>query len=196
VKRTLIIVVAAVIALTLIWRPPGSASISQSSPSPSFSPRTSRGAHLVLTEAVVYITGAVKRPGLYRLRAGARADDGVRAAGGMLAAADPTGVNLAQRVSDGEEILVPLLGEPTMRVRGRRKARSKLLKSNAAPAIVDLNSASAEMLASIPGIGKTIAARIIDVRERDGAYQSLDELLDVAGMTQKRLERAEQFLHI
>ena len=114
----------------------------------------------------------------------------------MLAAADPTGVNLAQRVSDGEEILVPLLGEPTMRVRGRRKARSKLLKSNAAPAIVDLNSASAEMLASIPGIGKTIAARIIDVRERDGAYQSLDELLDVAGMTQKRLERAEQFLHI
>lgn len=114
----------------------------------------------------------------------------------MLAAADPTDVNLAERVSDGEEILVPLLGEPTPRARARRTARTKSSKTNALAVIVELNSASAESLASVPGIGKTIASRIVDVRERDGAYQSFDDLLDVAGMTQKRLELAEQYLRI
>ena len=59
---------------------------------------------------------------------------------------------------------------------------------------VDVNAADAAELAAVPGIGRAIAARIVELREREGAFTSLDELLDVAGMTQTRLERARPYL--
>lgn len=195
-KRNLVIAAAVVVILALIWRPPAAAPLSSSSPAPAFSPRHKHPGAPAQPDAVVYVAGAVKRPGLYHLRSGARADDGVRAAGGLLATADASGVNLAERVSDGQEILVPVLGEPTPHSRARRTPRAKTSKANGTPTVIDLNSASPEMLASVPGIGKTIASRIVAVRERDGPFQTTDELLDVAGMTQKRLERAEPYLRI
>lgn len=125
------------------------------------------------------------------MRAGARAGDAIRLAGGPSAAADPWAVNLAARVQDGDEIYVPRAGERAVPAakRGRR--------SRATPAAahdVDVNSADAETLGRVPGVGRAIAARIVELRERDGPYGSLDELLDVAGMTSGRLERARPFL--
>jgi len=150
-----------------------------------------RAAGVAQVAVVVYVAGAVARPGLYRLPAGARADDAVRAAGGMRPGADPVAVDLAARVADGDEILVPQEGEATPRPRGGRQRT----RASAAPvAAVPLNTAGVDELAAVPGIGRAIAARVVAVRDADGPFATLDELLDVNGMTPARLDRATPYL--
>jgi len=149
---------------------------------------------------VVYVTGAVKRPGLYQLRAGDRYAKAVELAGGFTASADSAGVNLAQRASDGDEIDVPAAGESTRSSATRRAAvnhhRSRRRSAKPPPdAGVDVNAAGEAELAAVPGIGRAVAGRIVELRQREGNFTSLDELLDVAGMTASRLERARPYLY-
>jgi competence protein ComEA len=144
-------------------------------------------------EVVVYVAGAVRNPGLYRLRAGDRNAQAVASAGGLTSSADAGGVNLAARAVDGDEIYVPVVGESprghaSARATRRRSARSLPNES------IDVNTAGVDELAVVPGIGRAIALRIVEMRERDGTFASLDELLDVAGMTEARLERARPYL--
>ncbi len=145
-------------------------------------------------EVVVYVVGAVRRPGLYHLRPGDRYAQAVASAGGLRSSADAAGVNLAQRAGDGEEIYVPAVGEaPRQR---SRQSRSRRHAATPPPdGSVDVNAADADALAAVPGIGRAVAARIVELREREGRFASLDELLDVAGMTQSRMERARPYLH-
>jgi competence protein ComEA len=149
---------------------------------------------------VVYVAGRVARPGLYRLASGARADDAVRLAGGMLGDADAVAVNLAAQLSDGDEVAIPALGDsPVRRNRttpGRRGARVPKHIASPSPSSVDVNAAGAVQLAAVPGIGAAIARRIVAVRDRDGPFDSLDELLDVNGMTASKLDRAGVYLTI
>jgi competence protein ComEA len=142
---------------------------------------------------VVYVAGAVAKPGLYRLRAGDRYAQAVALAGGMNASADPAGVNLAARAGDGDEIYVPVVGESS---RGRAPTRHGRRRSATPPpaSSVDLNAAGAATLAAVPGIGRAVAQRIVEMRAREGNFTSIDELLDVAGMTQARLERVRPYL--
>ncbi len=145
-------------------------------------------------DVVVYVAGAVRTPGLYHLRAGDRVARAVALAGGMRAPADAAGVNLAQRTEDGDEIYVPLEGEKQHS--GSRESRPRVRRRASPPpnGSVDVNRADAAELAAVPGIGRAVAARIVELREREGSFASLDELLDVAGMTQTRLERARPYL--
>lgn len=144
-------------------------------------------------QRVVYVAGAVKKPGLYHLRPGDRAARAVELAGGLLAAADAAGVNLAQHANDGDEIYVPAIGE-TPRAHSSQRRSRRHLATPPPSGSVDVNRADAGELAAVPGIGRAIAARIVELREREGSFTSLDELLDVAGMTQTRLERARPYL--
>jgi competence protein ComEA len=144
-------------------------------------------------ELVVYVAGAVVRPGLYHLHLGDRYARAVASAGGLRASADAAGVNLAQRAADGEEIYVPVAGE-TPRTRAY-ETRTRRHRATPPPdGSVDVNTADAAELAAVPGIGRAVASRIVELREREGSFASLDELLDVAGMTQSRLERARSYL--
>jgi len=196
-----IFAIVAVIGLVglAIWRPaprPPVASIA-TNPAPlphhgSRRPALAPAGALVL----VYVVGAVVRPGLYRLGPDARIADALHAAGGMRAGADTVAVNLAAHLADGEEIEVPLLGQPTQIGAGAKRQRTPRARKSAFIAIVDVNTASASALASVPGIGPTIAARIVEVRERDGPFATFDELLDVAGMSQSRLDRAQPHLRL
>jgi competence protein ComEA len=101
-------------------------------------------------------------------------------------------VNLAERVSDGEEIDVFRVGQTAApHVRGRTRtrkssARTRLFADAGAP--IDLNTADARALSSIPGIGPALALRIVEYRRLNGPFASLDELADVAGMTQSRID--------
>lgn len=142
---------------------------------------------------VVYVAGAVTKPGLYHLRAGDRYAQAVALAGGLSASADAAGVNLAARAADGDEIYVPVVGENT---HGRAPARhGRRARATPPPASsVDLNADGAATLAAVPGIGRAVAQRIIEMRAREGNFSSIDELLDVAGMTQARLERARPYI--
>jgi competence protein ComEA len=144
-------------------------------------------------DLVVYVAGDVRRPGLYHLHLGDRYADGVAAAGGLRPSAQAGGVNLAQRAADGEEIYVPTAGEaPQRRLREPRTRRHRA--SPPPDGSVDVNTADAAELAAVPGIGRAVGSRIVELREREGSFASLDELLDVAGMTQSRLERARPYL--
>jgi competence protein ComEA len=126
---------------------------------------------------VVDVVGAVRRPGLYRLAAGERVAAAVAAAGGATARAELAAVNLAAPLADGEQIVVP--------VRGAAAMSSGAAPSPAAP--LDLNSATAEQLDALPGIGPATAAKIVAYRQEHGAFHSLVELDAVPGIGAGRI---------
>jgi competence protein ComEA len=192
-QRALIACAVAALAALAIWhpapRPP------QVVPQPaSFSVRHLQASPNPAAAIVVYVAGEVTRPGLYRLHSGSRVADALGLAGGLLKSADPLAVNLAARLSDGEEVAVTARAA-NRAMRPTRRVAAKHSKASAVPANpVSVNDADADALARVPGIGASVARRIVEVRERDGAFASFDELLDVAGMTPARLERAQPYL--
>lgn len=187
-KRLLVLALVAIAALLATRRPsaPAIASVAPVKNAPSQHLRKGHSSRTATGDTVVYVVGAVARSGLYRVPGGARVNDAIQRAGGLLADADPAAVNLAERVSDGEEIRVLRFGESA--APARKATRKPARKAAPAAAPIDLNAADAQALASIPGIGATLAARIVEFRRINGPFASLDELADVAGMTQRRID--------
>ena len=125
---------------------------------------------------VVDVAGAVRRPGLYNLRAGSRINDAIAAAGGPTAKAQLAAVNLAAPVADGEQIVVPGRGA------GGVSAASPPAVGSSPSAPLDLNSATLEQLESLPGIGPVTAQKILDYRQAHGAFHAVAELEGVPGI--------------
>ena len=125
---------------------------------------------------VVDVAGAVRRPGLYRLRSGSRIDDAIAAAGGPKRKAQLGAVNLAAPVADGEQVVVPGSGAVGA------AAASPPTAGSAPSAPLDLNTATLEQLESLPGIGPVTAQRILDYRQQHGAFHSVEELQGVPGI--------------
>lgn len=129
---------------------------------------------------LVHVLGAVRAPGLYQLDEGARLVDAVAAAGGLADDADPAAVNLARRVADGEQVVVPRVGEaPAPPAPGEAASVDGSLS-----APVSLGTASSEQLQTLPRIGPALAARIIAWRDAGGRFRSVDDLLEVPGIGQ------------
>jgi competence protein ComEA len=126
---------------------------------------------------VIDVAGAVRRPGLYRLRSGSRIDDAIAAAGGATAEAQLDTVNLAAPVADGEQIVVPGRGATAGGATATPPAAGS---SPSAP--LDLNSATLEQLEALPGIGPVTAQKILDYRQQHGAFHAVDELQGVPGI--------------
>jgi len=202
--RYVSIAAALALAAFLVWHPARPPALESATPAPVASqtagdefPLHSRrrfhSSSRASGEDVVYVAGAVKRPGLYHLPADARNADAIALAGGMSASADAGAVNLAARASDGDEIYVPQAGEAH---RARSEERHSRRHSMRVPpeGSVDVNGSSADELARVPGIGRAIAQRIVELRQREGGFTALDQLLDVAGMSQTRLDRALPYL--
>lgn len=146
---------------------------------------------------LVYVTGSVPRPGLFRMSASSRAMDAVSRAGGMLPGADSAGVNLAAPLEDGQQITVPKIGQKITRSRATtrtRRARKKRSERISFLSAVDVNTADAATLEQLPGIGAELAARLIAYRQMNGPFRSVDDLADVAGMTQRRIDGLAPYL--
>lgn len=134
----------------------------------------------------VHVLGAVRRPGLFELHDGARVIDVVAAAGGLLATADPAGVNLARPVGDGEQLYVPRLGEAQP---GAPPGAATAAGGAVAPAgKVNVNTASAAELETLPRIGPAMAQRIVDYRTKNGRFGTADDLRNVTGIGDKTFE--------
>ena len=130
---------------------------------------------------VVHVVGAVRRPGLYRLREGSRIADAVARAGGATRRADVSLVNLAAPIADGAQVVVPRRAAP---------GASPAPGTPAGP--VHLNTATLEQLDALPGVGPTTAQKILDFREEHGAFTSVDELDAVPGIGPARLEQLRE----
>lgn len=129
------------------------------------------------TPLLVHVSGAVRHPGLVALPAGARVIDAVTAAGGPTGSADQGAINLAARVADGQQVVVPK--------RGAAPAGSAAAPAASAP--VSLSTATAEQLETLPRIGPALAARILAYRDAHGGFSSVDELGEVGGIGPKTL---------
>jgi competence protein ComEA len=129
----------------------------------------------------VHVAGAVRHPGVYTLRAGARVDDAVRRAGGARAGADLSAVNLASKLEDGRQVLVP------RRVAGAAIATAAPGAPGAPAMPIDLNTATLEQLDTLDGVGPATAQRILGYRQEHGGFGSVDELGQVPGIGDKRL---------
>lgn len=141
--------------------------------------------------AVVQVAGEVRRPGVYTVPAGARVHEAVERAGGLTRRADPAGVNLVARVSDGQQVIVPRRGAAAVpTASGPTGAPSPGAPSSpgAAGPKVSLGSATVEQLDAIDGIGPTLAQRIVEYRQEHGGFSSIDELRQVDGIGEKRFE--------
>lgn len=134
---------------------------------------------------VVHVAGAVQAPGVYELPAGSRAIDAVGAAGGTTADANPDAINLAAPIVDGQRLYVPRVGETVPALADMSSAATG---STAAPGPVNLNSATADELDSLPGVGPATAAAILAYREEHGAFASVDDLAEVRGIGPAKLE--------
>ncbi|HEY5246898.1 MAG TPA: helix-hairpin-helix domain-containing protein [Dermatophilaceae bacterium] len=139
---------------------------------------------------VVHVVGQVRRPGVVRLPPGSRVLDAVKAAGGSLPSADLNRLNLARVLIDGEQIVVPKPGETVAGVPGAPGvggASQGSPSGGPAGALVDLNTADAAALDSLPGVGPVLSQRILDWRIAHGRFSSVDELGEVSGIGVKLL---------
>ena len=139
------------------------------------------------SSVVVHVVGAVDRPGVCELPPGARVADALEAVGGTRADADVEGVNLARPLVDGEQIRVPRVGEDPAEVAAPQDGPADGTTggqpgTGTDGSAIDLNTADAQALETLRGIGPVTAQAILDHREAIGRFESVDELLDVTGI--------------
>lgn len=137
-----------------------------------------------LASVVIDVRGAVNKPGVYTLPAGSRVQDVLTLAGEALSNADLRPLNLARKLNDGEQIYVVLLGEatpvPPASSSKSTVARTPTVKSPQGK--INVNTASLDELDILPGIGPSIAQRIIDYRTQNGDFKKIDDLKNVRGI--------------
>lgn len=119
----------------------------------------------------VFVCGAVTRPGVVELPEGSRVNDALEAAGGFAEDASREQVNLAAKVSDGERIFFPTCEEA-----------ASMTEEKGGDGLININTASAEELCTLPGIGASRAADIIRYREREGAFVTCEDIMKVTGI--------------
>jgi competence protein ComEA len=156
------------------------------------------------TEVVVHVAGAVVSPGVRRLPPGSRVIDAVDAAGGALPGADLPRINLAAPLVDGQQVYVPKPGEELPVAAGAGLPAGSGAAGTGGPlpgapgpgATVDLNTATAEQLDTLPGVGPATAAAIIAHRDQHGPFTSVDQLLDVRGIGEAKLEQLRDLVSV
>jgi len=157
------------------------------SPTPAATPTPAPG------PLVVSVSGKVRRPGLVEVPAGARVADAVTAAGGPLPGVELSGVNLARKVSDGEQIAVAV--PPAPDAAGSAAAGGT---PDTGPPVgpLDLNLATADQLDALPGVGPVTAERILEWRVRNGRFTSVEQLREVEGIGERRFSQLRELVRI
>ncbi|MBW3657893.1 MAG: ComEA family DNA-binding protein [Actinobacteria bacterium] len=146
-------------------------------------------------ELTVHVTGAVTTPGVLMLPAGARVADAVRAAGGLTRDADPGGLNLARLVSDGEQIVVPVVALPGSGSGGGPPAGGGG-GATTADGRIDLNRATAGELEELPGVGPVLAERIVAYRDEHGPFTEVGQLREVSGIGERTFQSLAELVAV
>lgn len=139
-------------------------------------------------EITVYVTGAINKPGVVTVREGARTADAVKACGGLLPTADGEKVNMAQVLKDGQQVRVPEKEAGSSALPANTGKASSAVKTKA-DGPININTASAEELDALPGIGPAMAKRIIEYRETEGAFTAIEDIKKVKGIGEAKFEK-------
>lgn len=142
---------------------------------------------------VVYVTGSVKRPGVYEVPADSRVHYAVEMAGGFSAMADPEGVNLAEKLSDGAHVKIPSKGDIAANGSTNVIAPSG---ASTTKGRIDINRASVSELQTLPGVGPKTAEAVIANREAMGRFAHIDDLMRVKGIGPKRMEQLRELVTV
>ena len=151
----------------------------------------------------VHVIGAIPRPGLYEFSEGARVQDAIDAAGGLLASADSNALNLAALLEDGQQLDVPYEGgqdpETTTNsfdLPGSTEEPTDNSSDTSNTELVNINTASLEELDSLPGIGPTTAQKIIDYREENGPFSVIEDIENVSGIGPSTFENIKDLITV
>ena len=155
---------------------------SETTSAPAAAPVRVRAGPALRPKLVVDVAGAVRRPGLYRLRDGSRVADAIERAGGATSKAFLEALNLAAPLADGQQVLVP------------RKAATGGAMPATATGPVSLSAATLEQLDTLPGVGPVTAQKILDYRAAHGAFRSVEELDAVSGIGPATVEELRELV--
>lgn len=179
VLATVVLVVAAVVLMTRG---------DDTAPVRIIAPPTTIEAEPAIRQIRVQVGGAVVSPGVYTMQEGDRVMDAIMAAGGARADADLSTINMARRVQDEAQYLVPAKGETSPTPSASTAVFVAKPSGGKSAGLVDLNAASALELQELPGIGPVLAERIVSHREANGPFESVDDVQEVAGIGPKTME--------
>lgn len=184
--------IMAVVGMTLAQRTrPAAIEILPPEPTPTTAPSPTPGPFRV------YITGAVNQPAVYELPVGSIVADAVQAAGGFHEEAAEEMINLALPLSDGMHVHVPALVADAELDEQQPAAAPPIVVSADAdpgPTLVNINTAGATELETLPGVGPITAQNIIDYREANGPFSSIDEILEVSGIGPAKFEQMKELI--
>lgn len=141
---------------------------------------------------VVYVCGQVKCPGVYTLRPGARKAEAIQMAGGFTKNACQEQMNLAEKVVDEEQIVVLSKKEAEDQKAGEIEAKAE--QDNREDTRVNINTADISVLQTLPGIGESKAERIIEYREQNGAFQTIEDIMKVDGIKEGSYEKIKDLI--
>jgi competence protein ComEA len=136
---------------------------------------------------MVHVTGAVREPGVYKLQKGCRVQDAIGAAGGLAESADADVINLAALLTDGQRLSITEKASPQQAPDGG---------SAIADSLIDLNTASASQLETLPGVGPEMAKRILDWRKQNGRFQTVDDLRKISGIGERTFARLKPLVKV
>ena len=145
------------------------------------------------TKIVVDVAGKVLHPGIYRLPLGSRAIDAIKAAGKQLKGVSLTDINLAEILSDGQQIIV---GAPVITSSSSKSKKSSASKGKITSGTIDINTATVAQYEQLPGVGAVMAARIFAYRVAHGAFATIDDLTKVSGMGKSKFANLKSFIRI
>ncbi|MGE5629098.1 MAG: helix-hairpin-helix domain-containing protein [Solirubrobacterales bacterium] len=128
----------------------------------------------------IYVNGEVKNPGVYKLDSGSRVLDAVNASGGFTENADNTRLNLAKKLKDEDQVFVNSKKQPGLQSQS---------SGSSSETLIDINSASKEELMKLPGIGEVTAQKIIEYRDKNGGFKTVEDLKKVGRIGDKTLEK-------
>ena len=153
------------------------------------------GSNVSHAKIVVYVVGAVNRPGVVTLDANTRAADAVNACGGVLPTADVEHVNMAQMLKDGQQLRVPEKAG-TDAAQGETQGKGAAEKGKSADGKININTADEKALDELPGVGPAMAKRIIEYRQSEGMFQSPEDLKKVRGIGEAKFEKMKDKITI
>ena len=142
----------------------------------------------------VYITGEVNNPGVKEVNDGARIEDVIILAGGLTEFANISKVNLAYKLEDGQKIYIPNVNEEIEEYITEENGEGIVENSNNSLVKININIADVVMLCKLPGVGESLANRIIQYREENGKFKSIDDLKNVSGIGEKKFESIREYV--